>query len=59
MLKLGKGWAEARDHAGRAVDADTRLRAFFEGDDARRSLGLLFGCEDACPLMEAPLGELS
>ncbi|KAL4437149.1 hypothetical protein ABPG75_004288 [Micractinium tetrahymenae] len=56
MLKLQKGWEEARDHALKAVGDDSRLRAFF-ADDAR-SAGLLFGCRGATPLLEDPLATL-
>lgn len=38
-----------------AVGSDSRLRAFFTDDSLTR--GLLFGCKDAAPLLDMPLGE--
>ncbi|PRW58095.1 CSE family protein [Chlorella sorokiniana] len=56
MLKLTKGWEEARDHALIAVGADERLRAFFPDDSL--AAGLLFRCKDANIGLEAPLAAL-
>eukprot|EP00887_Chlorella_sp_A99_P005284 scaffold1.g5284.t1 len=56
VLKLTKGWDEAREHALRVVATDNRLRIWYASDALDR--GLLFACHAAVPRLDGPLALL-
>ena len=58
VLKLSKEkWEEARDHALRAVVADSRMRAWYAASDPKYSeYGLLFTCHLGSIDLERPVG---
>jgi hypothetical protein len=59
VLKLSKEkWEEARDHAMRAVVADSRMRIWY-ADKASMDVGLLFTCRLGSVDLERPVGLLT
>ncbi|KFM29185.1 hypothetical protein F751_3266, partial [Auxenochlorella protothecoides] len=54
ILKLTKGWEEAREHVFKAVESDTRLR-LWSSLPSGSLVGLLFPTSGATPLLDSPL----
>ena len=53
VLKLAKGWDEARDHASMAVSDDFNVRLYYSTPSLDK--GLVFRCVDGVPEIDDPL----
>jgi hypothetical protein len=55
VLKLTKGWEEARDHARKAVPVDNNVRLWWINPEKTKAL--LFNCHEGTVKLDAALGE--